>query len=93
MREVNLGLCEVNSCMQEAEKEFDLNGQSLRVCAKHSFVSYRSADYVKWKVLLDKEPINFHDQLPIQYEARELTENRLNGQDSGANLRIIKSER
>jgi hypothetical protein len=54
MTNVSLGLCEVNSCMQKAVKEFVLNDEKLRVCLKHSFVSFRSPDN---EVILDRKPI------------------------------------
>lgn len=52
-------LCDVKSCTHLAENEILLRRDKLRVCQAHSFVSFRSPEYRKWKALqrLYKLPI------------------------------------
>jgi len=60
-------LCDVKFCTRLAENEILLSQDKLRVCLAHSFVSLRSPEYRKWKVLQDvhKMPVHFSDDVPI----------------------------
>jgi hypothetical protein len=61
-------LCDVKSCTHLAENEILLRREKLRVCHAHSFVSLRSPEYRKWKVLqhLYKMPVQFSDHVQIE---------------------------
>ena len=61
-------LCEVKGCTYLAENEILLRQDKLRVCYAHSFVSLRSPEYRKWKVLqhLYKMPVQFSDHVLIE---------------------------
>lgn len=63
MAKITLVLCDVKPCTLSAEREYEVNGQTLYVCGEECFVRYWSREYGNWKatpyrmqIRLDQDP-------------------------------------
>lgn len=49
MAKITVLLCDVKPCSLPAEREYEVNGQTLYVCGEECFVKFWSREYYQWK--------------------------------------------
>jgi len=73
MAKVTVVLCDVKPCTSQAEREFELNGQTLYVCGEQCFARFWSREYGDWKeshyrmqaISCPLTPIQKHESLDV----------------------------
>ena len=86
-------LCEVKGCTRLAENEILLRREKLRVCHAHSFVSLRSPEYRRWKVLqhLYKMSVQISDHVLIERNRWQGVSGKNQVEIRRPHLKIIKT--
>lgn len=49
MARITMTLCDVGPCTLIAEREFEVNGQTIYVCGENCFVKFWSREFGNWK--------------------------------------------
>jgi len=49
MAKITMTLCDVSPCTYLADREFEVNGQTVYVCGENCFVKFWSREYRNWK--------------------------------------------
>ena len=49
MAKITMTLCDVTPCTLIAEREFEVNGQTIYVCGENCFVKFWSREFRNWK--------------------------------------------
>ena len=49
MAKITMTLCDIAPCSLVAEREFEVNGQTVYVCGENCFVKFWSREYRNWK--------------------------------------------
>ena len=89
MAKVTMVLCDVKPCTGLAEREFEVNGQTLYVCGEQCFARFWSREYGNWKETRYGIRITFHHLTLMQkYEAQDASE-RKDGVGSRSDWRIV----
>jgi len=60
MAKVTVVLCDVKPCTHQADREFEVNGQTLYVCGEQCFTRFWSREYGTWKESRYRLQISFH---------------------------------
>jgi YHS domain-containing protein len=90
MAKVTIVLCDVKPCTCQAEREFELNGQTFYVCGQQCFARFWSKEYDNWKESRYRMQVNHHHTPMREYETQEISE-RKNGSDIlRSDLQIVK---
>ena len=92
MAKVTLILCDVKPCTFQAEREFEVDGQTLYVCGEQCFARFWSREYGDWKESRYRMDITFLHITPLT-GAPELVKRELpmNGTEKcGSDLHILK---
>ena len=87
MAKITMTLCDVAPCTLLAEREFEVNGQTVYVCGENCFVKFWSREYRNWKT--DKYDLEAH--LNIDQSFTEIKQVILNGSRTANNeLQVLK---
>lgn len=89
MAKVIVVLCDVKPCTSQAEREFEVNGQTLYVCGEQCYVRFWSREYCNWKESRYRIQITFNHLTQMQeYQTQEVSKN--SSELFGSNLQIVK---
>ena len=89
MAKVIVVLCDVKPCTFQAEREFEVNGQTFYVCGEQCYARFWSREYCNWKESRYKIQITFHHLTPMQEnQAQEVT--KKGSELFRPNLQIVK---
>ena len=88
MAKVIVVLCDVKPCTSQAEREFEVNGQTLYVCGEQCYARYWSREYCNWKESRYRIQITFNHLAPMQEQTQEVSKNT--SELFGSNLHIVK---
>jgi len=91
MAKVTVVLCDVKPCTCQAEREFEVNGQTLYVCGEQCFATFWSREYGNWKESRYRMQITFKHLTPMQeYETQEVSERKNGIEIFRSDLQIVK---
>jgi hypothetical protein len=91
MAKVTVVLCDVKPCTCQAEREFEVNGQTLYVCGEQCFARFWSREYGNWKESRYRTQITFLHLTQMQeYEPQEVSERNNGIEIFRADLQIVK---
>ena len=75
MAKVTVLLCDVKPCTSKADREFEVNGQTLYVCGAQCFTRFWSREYGNWKDSPYRAQMTFRHLTPMQeYKRQEVSE-------------------
>jgi hypothetical protein len=87
MAKITMTLCDVAPCTFIAEREFEVNGQTIYVCGENCFVKFWSREYRNWK----NEKYDLEAHLNIEQSAAEIKHTILNdARTSSSDLQVLK---
>jgi len=90
MAKITVVLCDVKPCNLPAEREYEVNGQTLYVCGEECFVRFWSREYGNWKAAPYRMQIKFDHLDPAQERrAQEATEKMTGTGGLKSNLHIV----
>ena len=93
MAKVTLILCDVKPCTFQAEREFEVDGQTLYVCGEQCFARFWSREYGNWKESRYRMQIALHHRTPMQdYGTQEVPEKKNRNQILSSGLQIVKPQ-
>ena len=49
MAKITLTLCDVRTCNNTADRDFQINGETIQVCGEGCYARYWSREYQAWK--------------------------------------------
>ena len=91
MAKVTVVLCDVKPCVSQAEREFEVNGQTLYVCGEQCFTRFWSREYWKLEGVPLQNANRFQHLTPMQeYETQEVQQRKNNGDLFKSELQIVK---
>jgi len=91
MAKVTVVLCDVKPCASQAEREFEVNDQTLYVCGEQCFTRFWSREYGNWKESPYRMRIAFNHLTPVQeYETQEVQQRKNSGDLFKSELQIVK---
>ena len=94
MAKVTVVLCDVKPCTSQAEREFEVNDQTLYVCGVQCFTRFWSREYGNWKESAYTMRITFNHLTPVQeYETQEVQQRKISGELFKSELQIVKPQR
>jgi hypothetical protein len=86
MGKVTMALCDVKPCTSQAEREFQVNGETFYVCGEQCFARFWSREYGDWKESRYRMNITFLHLTPLsvapELHKRELPMEELEGQQN-----------
>ena len=87
MAKITMTLCDVAPCTFLAEREFEVNGQTIYVCGENCFVKFWSREYRNWK----NEKYHMEAHLSIEEGSTEIKHTILNdSRTSNSDLQVLK---
>ena len=88
MAKITMTLCDVAPCTFVAEREFQVNGQTIYVCGENCFVKFWSREFRNWKN--DRYQMEAHLNID-QSEANKVILN--SSRENGPDLQVLKPAR
>src|SRR5262245_37822759 len=87
MAKITMTLCDVAPCTLLAEREFEVNGQTVYVCGENCFVKFWSREYRTWK----NEKYHLEAHFDIGESSTEIHQAILNdSRSSNVDLQVLK---
>lgn len=87
MAKITMTLCDVAPCTLLAEREFEVNGQTIYVCGENCYVKLWSREYRNWK----NEKYHMETHLTIEQSSTEIKQIILNdSRTSSGDLQLLK---
>ena len=87
MAKITMTLCDVAPCTYIADRQFEVNGQTVYVCGENCFVKFWSREYRNWKSEHYHMKAYLHLENPDDVAGSILNEEEASGSD----LHILKS--
>jgi hypothetical protein len=88
MAKITMTLCDVAPCTFTAEREFEVNGQTIYVCGENCFVKFWSREFRNWK------NERYHMQAHLNIEQNEAKKVILNSsRENAPDLQVLKPAR
>lgn len=91
MAKITLVMCDVKPCTSQAEREYEVNGQTLYVCGEQCFARFWSREYGSWKESRYRLIVTFHELAPMQeYKPQDVTVRKNGTEAFRSDLRIVE---
>lgn len=88
MAKITMTLCDVAPCTLIAEREFEVNGQTIYVCGENCYVKFWSREFRNWKT--DHYQMEAH----LGLEQNEINKVILNNsRESATDFQVLKPVR
>ncbi len=85
MAKITMTLCDVAPCTLIAEREFEINGQTIYVCGENCFVKFWSREFRNWK------SERYHMEAHLNIEQNEVTKVLLNNsRENPVDLQVLR---
>jgi hypothetical protein len=93
MAKVTVILCDVKPCTSQAEREFEMNGQTLYVCGEQCFARFWSREFNNWKESPYRMQVTCHHLSPMpEYTTREVSVKNNSIEIFKSELHIVKPQ-
>jgi hypothetical protein len=69
---ITITMCDVNPCRNKADRDFQINGQTIHVCGEGCYAKYWSREYQAWRGNRYELQANFTAMYDTFYSGRRL---------------------
>lgn len=90
MAKITVVLCDVKPCTFQAEREFEVNGQTLYVCGEQCFARFWSREYGSWKDSRYRLGVTFHQlERTQECKSQDVAARKIETEIFRSDLRIV----